>query len=98
LLITGFVIIFAMGVFGALQYSLSGLAEAREQQAMDQLAAYVENEVQLADSMGPGYRRNFSLPPYLAGHNYTVQVADSLDLVIAYDDREHVTFLPAAVN
>lgn len=78
----------------------SKITEAKEnerQKIAEDIAALVENEIDLAKSVSNGYSRTFKLPNKISGMSYDIEIIENRELVVNYIDKEHVSFLPEKV-
>lgn len=97
ILITFMLIVF-LGFFAIVSYRLIKMEEAEKQQAAENIASFVFNEITLAKSVNNGYERTFKIPKKINGGSYNIKVIDNRELVVNYLEYEHVLFLPENVE
>ena len=93
LLITFMLIVF-LGFFAVVSYTITDLEENKKQQAAENIAALVDNEIKLARSVNDGYEKTFTVPKKIEGNNYTISIIENKELVVIYLEYEYVLFLP----
>ena len=59
-----------------------------ENSQIKEIGLVVKNEIDLASESSDGYTREFVLPPYEFGSNYTINITDDL-VFVASDDVDH---------
>lgn len=96
LLITFMLIVF-LGFFAAVSYTITESEENKKQQAAENIAALVDNEIKLARSVNDGYEKTFTVPKKIDGNNYTINIVENRELVVSYLEYEYVLFLPENV-
>jgi hypothetical protein len=52
----------------------------------------VFNEITIAEAMPPNYTKNFTLPSYLDGSNYTININEGIEFVINFRNKEYTYF------
>ena len=70
-------------------------AEAQNTENMKyakQMHNLILNEVTIAETMPYNYTKNFILPFYIDGDNYTVTINEGVELVINFRSKEYVYF------
>jgi hypothetical protein len=66
--------------------------ETRNRDYVTQLKNVIFNEIDIAESMPTNYSKEFYLPIYIDGDDYTLQVLDGIELVIYYRNEKYVYF------
>jgi len=75
--------------------------DAREQERKDiahQIGTLAQQEISLALIMNDGYTRSFSLPQKVQGFNYSIELIDNRELIVAFVDQEYVAYLPEGLQ
>jgi len=95
---------------GIIQQQMSGTADEKDRELLEDYADAIEQEIQTGASVEDGFQRNFTLPPGIRGKevNATIRAFDDgsgrrkVALVVNYTDdlleTQIVKFLPAIVN
>lgn len=98
IILVAFMLIVFFGFFATLSYKLVEVEETKKQQAAENIAALVGNEIKLARTVSDGYERRFNLPKKVDGNEYSIKIVDGMELVVNYTGYEHVLFLPENVK
>ncbi len=89
-------ITFMLLVFTVTAYLIqTRTAEAQNTENMKyakQMHNLILNEVTIAETMPYNYTKNFILPFYIDGDNYTVTINEGVELVINFRSKEYVYF------
>ncbi len=72
--------------------------DEKTRDSVDQLKNIVFNELEIAESMPVNYSREFYLPPYLVGSDYTIDVDKGVELIINFRGEAYVYFFPIDMN
>jgi hypothetical protein len=64
----------------------------------EQLKDIVFNEITIAESMPYNYTKNFYLPRFIDGNNYTLEINEGAELVINFRSKEYVYLLNKNFN
>lgn len=93
-----FMLLVIVGFFGV---TSSRVLEAREdvnRRIAEDIADFAYREIEIAASVNNGYKKSFSMPQNVNGVNYSIRIADNIELTVHYLDYEHVRFLPSNVT
>jgi hypothetical protein len=85
---------------GAIAVITSKIIEAKEnerQKIAEDIATLARGEIDLAKSVSDGYTRTFVLPTKVKGIGYEIEIIANRELVVKYNDKEYVSFLPEKV-
>lgn len=95
-------ITFMLIVFATIAYFIqTRTAEAQETANMnyaEQMRDLILNEISIAETMPFNYTKEFYLPLYIDGNNYTIAIDDGAELVINFRSKEYVYFLNKDFN
>ena len=86
---------------GAIAVITSKIIEAKEnenQGIAEDIATLARGEIDLAKSVSDGYTRTFVLPTKVKGIGYEIEIIANRELVVKYNDKEYVSFLPEDVE
>jgi len=75
------------------QARISEANQVKDKNYVDQLKNVIFNEVKIAEAMPYNYTKAFTLPQYIEGSFYNINIADGIELVINYKSKEYVYFL-----
>ncbi len=93
ILITFMLVIFTIvSVF--VQKRIVDAQDAKTRNTVDQLKNVIFAEVEIAESMPINYSRDFYLPLYLDGSDYTIDIDQGIELMINYRNTEYIYFFP----
>jgi len=97
ILITFMMVVFTLvAVF--VQKRIVDVHDEKTRDSVDQLKNIVFNELEIAESMPVNYSREFYLPPYLVGSDYTIDVDKGVELIINFRGEAYVYFFPIDMN
>jgi len=97
IVLIAFMFLIFIGFIGVITSKVLESKESKKLEIAEDIAALIENEVDLAKSVGDGYIRTFNLPNKIEGNSYSVKILDNRELVVDYFDKEYVSFLPESV-
>lgn len=66
--------------------------EAKNREYVTNIKNLVFNEITIAEAMPPNYTKNFTLPSYLDGSNYTININEGIEFVINFRNKEYTYF------
>ncbi|MFT4260822.1 MAG: hypothetical protein ACMXX9_00125 [Candidatus Woesearchaeota archaeon] len=93
---------FAMIVVSVTLALISSDAErrftAQNEAAVQELFDVIETEINLARISPAIYTREFFLPQVLQGQNYSISLADQIELVVNFNNNTYVHFLNQSVS
>ena len=92
-LISSLMFMVFLGMFVVIQSSMAGAYRDRLYATMAQMSNLVSTEVRMAYNSPGEYSREFSLPPLLEGHIYTISIPDLTEVSIRSEDLDYVIFL-----
>ena len=74
------------------QARISEANQVKDKNYVDQLKNVIFNEVKIAKAMPYNYTKDFTLPQYIEGSFYNINIAEGIELVINYKSKEYVYF------
>ncbi|MBU1200985.1 MAG: hypothetical protein KJ583_04205 [Nanoarchaeota archaeon] len=84
--------------FVVVQKRTLDVSEAITDRLTTQVSNVIKNEVDMANSALNGYKKQFQIPDYINGENYTIYLIDNSEIAITYRDKTHVVFLPVNIS
>lgn len=91
-LVTFMMIIFT--IFAMFIYSqISQTNTLRNREYVNQIKSIVFSELEIAESMTANYTKEFILPSYVDGNEYTINLTDGAELLINFRKQEYIYFL-----
>ena len=96
-LIIVFMMLLMSTLFVALEARMVVTKDSRNLRTLSEVANLVVTEVNLANKLGHGYKRDIFIPQTLNGQNYSLEIMQGVDLVVSYENLEYVTFLDVPV-
>lgn len=96
-ILIAFMLIVFLGFFAIVNYRLTEAEESEVQQAAENIASLLDNEIKLAKLANEGYERIFKVPKKIDGNDYSVAIIENRELVVNYLGYEHILFLPENV-
>ena len=98
LLIIAFMTIMFVSFFALANSRLAESAEQKSFQTAADIAAIVKNQVELVAVVNSGFSTAFVVPQTVNGNTYNITIIDKRELIVIYNDYEHVEFLPVNVS
>ena len=93
-----FLLLFFIITVVFIQARISEANEVKDRNHVNQLKNVIFNEIKIAKAMPYNYTKEFYLPIYIEGSDYTINVTDGIELVINYKDKEYVYFFSQDFN
>jgi hypothetical protein len=97
-LIASIMFLVFLGMFVLIQSRMADAYRTRLYSGMEQVGNLVSTEIRMAYSVSGDYSREFSLPIFIKGYNYTIDISDKTELIIRAEDLDHVVFLDQNVS
>lgn len=97
ILLIGFMLMISVGFFAIVNYKMVEEEEKGKQQAVENIASLIDNEVKLAKSVNDGYKKTFNLPKKIDGNDYGVRIIGNRELIVNTSVYEYILFLPENV-
>ncbi|MBC8501125.1 MAG: hypothetical protein ISS25_04040 [Nanoarchaeota archaeon] len=92
ILMTFMMLIFTV-TFVVIQQKTIDIKNTQTDRQVNALGNVIKNEVDMANSVHEGYKKNFWLPDYINGVEYSIQLLDNVEVVIKYKDKDYYVFL-----
>lgn len=97
IILIGFLFLIFLGFAALLQSRFVQVSHDNTQARLQQVASIVITEADLAEGVGDGYSRVFEIPFTIGGLNYSLEIQDNKDLILAFQGDEYVYFLNKVV-
>ncbi len=98
MILLGFTIVVAAVLIGVLETNLSSTQIQRDQQRADEVFSILMTEIEFADQTRPTFQRQFYIPFNIGGQEYDINIIDRQEVVITYNNKQYVYFLPQRVE
>ncbi len=98
LIIVSFMTLIFVSLFSLASGRLSEAKEGNSAQAAQDIALRVVNQIALVSEVSDGFASTFTIPQAVAGQTYTLDLIDGREVVVYYQNYEHVEFLPFNVS
>lgn len=93
----GFMLVVFFIFFFVIQGKMVDVFQSQEKQLLSEASAVIETEIEIAQTTLPDYQRTFELAQ-TGDKDYLVELFPPKELVVSYQDKMHVTFLPEDVG
>jgi len=93
IVLIAFMFLIFVGFIAVITTKILESKENERQGIVEDIAALVKNEIDLAKSVTDGYLRTFNLPSRIGGNTYNIEIIENRELVVNYVDKEYVLFL-----
>jgi hypothetical protein len=97
-LIASIMFLVFLGMFMLIQSRMAGAYKTRLYSGMEQVSSLVSAEIRMAYSVSGDYSREFTIPFFIEGYNYTIAISDKTELIIRAEDLDHVVFFDQNVS
>ncbi len=97
ILMTFMLMIFTM-TFAVVQYKTIDIRDEITIKQSAEVSNIVQNEIEMAQSVLGGYKKEFWIPDYINGEEYTIELIDQAELIISFKDKKHIAFLVTEVQ
>ncbi|MFP4523297.1 MAG: hypothetical protein ACOCQQ_01835 [Candidatus Nanoarchaeia archaeon] len=96
-ILLGFMLVVFFIFFFVIQGKMLDVFSSQEKQLLSQASRVVETEIEIAQTTLADYQRTFELAQ-TGDKEYQIELKDSKELVVSYQDKMHVVFLPEDVG
>ncbi len=93
LIIIAFMMLVFVSFFSVASSQFSNVREQKRMGTAEEISRLVVNQVDLAAGLSDGYASTFVIPETVEGNAYSLQVIDGREVVVIFQDYEHVAFL-----
>jgi|TARA_B100000315_G_C14290516_1_gene457157 hypothetical protein len=84
--------------FAVVQYKTIDIRDEITIKQSAEVSNIVQNEIEMAQSVLGGYKKEFWIPDYINGEEYTIELIDQAELIISFKDKKHIAFLVTEVQ
>ncbi len=98
IVLASFMLFVIVGFFAITTSNMLRAKEDSNMKVSQDIAEFVNNELEIAKSVNNGYKRNFTLPSTVNGIDYSINITDGRELTVNYIGYEHLIFLSANVT
>jgi len=98
LLIIAFMTIMFVSFFALANSRLADSVEQKSFQTASDISTIVKSQVELVAVVNSGFSTTFVMPETVDANIYSITIIDKRELVVVYNDYEHVEFLPVNVS
>ncbi len=92
-----FTTIIFLSLFVILGHRMANINKDNEDQTVETLMDMITNEVDIAGTVENGYMRRFEVPKTIYGNDYNLSIDNHDELVVTYNGKQYVKFLPSYV-
>ena len=98
LLIIAFMTLLFVSLFALANAKLADSKDEKTMRTAEDIADLVLSQVELASALSDGYSSQFIIPQTAEGASYSIEVIDGREIVVIFNEYEHVEFLPINVT
>ena len=96
--LSSFMLLAVIVVFALVSTNVLEAKEEGNKKIAQDIAEFVYHEIETAKSVNDGYVRLFTVPEFVNGVNYTINLTENRELMVKYLGHEYIRFVQANVS